>query len=180
MDFRRHSKKHFFKIPSGVNLDVITDCCHSGTITRSLDLDVGAEADEIIEQKMAKVRFMPPPVDQGFYGIFMPDLPKKKILKPSIHKRDVVISSGINHSLWAACLDNQESQETRIENRIRGVFTYYFCQVLRKTEGNIARQKLLSIVDAAIKRGGFPQTLQLEASSEKVKDNPFWSKKHPM
>ena len=166
----------FAKIPSGVNLEVITDCCHSGTITRSLDLDVSAaEVEEILEQKMTKVRFMPPPVDQGFYGIFMPDLPKKKLLKPSINKKDVVISTGINHSLWAACQDNQESQETIIEKRVRGVFTYHFCQVLRKTEGDITRQKLQSIVDAAIKRGGFAQTLQLEASSEKVKLKPFWS-----
>lgn len=170
----------FSKIPSGVNLEVITDCCHSGTITRSLDLDVSAaEAEEILEQKMTKVRFMPPPVDQGFYGIFIPDLPKKKILKPSVHK-NVVISSGINHSLWAACQDNQESQETIIENKVRGVFTYHFCQVLRKSEGGITREKLQSLVDAAIKRGGFAQTLQLEASSEKVKGKTFWSKKHSL
>lgn len=178
----------FSKIPRGVNLEVITDCCHSGTITRSLDLDISAadldvsavEAEAILEQKMTKVRFMPPPVDQGFYGIFMPDLPKGKILKPNINKKDIVISTGINHSLWAACQDNQESQEAIIENRVRGVFTYHFCQVLRKTEGDITRQKLQSLVDAAIKRGGFAQTLQLEASSEKVKMKPFWSNKHSL
>jgi metacaspase-1 len=167
-------RKIFSKIPSGVNLEVITDCCHSGTITRSgLDMDIAA-GEDIIKEKVSRIRFLPPPLDEGFYGIFIPDLPKKKILKPSISKRDVVISSGITHSLWAACLDNQESEETRIENKIRGVFTYYFCQVLRKTEGNITRRRLQSIVNAAIKRGRFVQTLQLEASSENVKEKPFW------
>ncbi len=153
----------FAKLPEGVNLEVIMDCCHSGTVTKSLPLGAGMAVDE-----GTKVRFFPPPFDYYFPLLYNPQLPSKRVLK-----KDVVISSGLNHTLWAACKDDQESLEISIEGQTRGVFTYHFCKVLRKTSGKILRSALERQVAADLYAGHFPQVLQLETSSSELRERPF-------
>ncbi len=148
------------KLPAGVNLEIILDSCHSGTGTRDLISP---------EENKSKIRYMPPPIDFTFHIDYNPDIRTKRLLG----ERGTVIVQGLNHTLWAACRDNQTSEECKIDSVIRGVFTYHFCQVLRRTNGNIKRKELLSIVTAAIKRGGFVQIPQLETSTNETLDKPF-------
>ena len=71
--------------------------------------------------------------------------------------KNIVIVPGLNHTLWAACSDNQTSQVVNIRGQVRGVFTYNFCKVLRMTSGKMTRKELKSIASAVIKRSGFEQ-----------------------
>lgn len=153
---------------SGANLEVILDCCHSGTGTREL-----TAFRELPEESKVRIRYLPPPIDFTFHIEYIPELPKKGILRANPTKKEAVIVSGLNHALWAGCRDNQTSQETNIGGKVRGVFTYHFCKVLRRTRGNIKRKELHSIVTAAIKRAGFVQIPQLETSAAEMLDKPF-------
>jgi uncharacterized caspase-like protein len=151
-----------------VNLEVILDSCHSGTGTREL-----AAQRDLPEENKVGIRYLEPPIDFTFHIDYRPDLKKKGILKPETGDREVVIIPGINHTLWAACRDYQTSQETNIGGTVRGVFTYHFCEVLRRTRGTIERIKLDAIVTGALSRHGYAQVPQLETSKPELKEKPF-------
>jgi metacaspase-1 len=142
----------FSKLPAGVTLEVILDSCHSGTATRDLPG---------IPSK-TRSRYFKPPLDYTFHIDYEPDLKSRGLLKGN----GKAIVPGLNHVLWAACKDNQTSEETEIDGSVRGVFTYNFCQVLRRANGDIARKQLYKLVNAAMKREKYSQTPQVEASSE--------------
>jgi hypothetical protein len=148
----------FSKLPDGVNLEVILDSCHSGTGTREPD---------------KKIRFLKPPFDYTFHINYEPDLKLVGLLKKKVNEKKPEIVSGLNHVLWAACKENQTSEETEIEGKVRGVFTYHFCKILRRTNGSIQRSRLYRLVSSAIKRGGFSQIPQLEGSSSEILENTF-------
>jgi hypothetical protein len=137
-------------------------------------------------------RYLEPPLDQQFYVEYLPHLPRQKLLaRPeypfengelstqgyrqteSGRSRQVVVTPQSRHVLWAAARDNQVSEETNIGGRVRGVFTYYYCEILRRTNGRIGRARLDSLVSAAVRRAGFSQVPQLEASEDKLRQEIF-------
>jgi len=156
----------FAALPVGANLEVILDSCHSGTATRAGNglADGG---------RRSRSRFLAPPVDYSFHIDYEPRLVRRRILQPGNSHRDALIVPGLNHTLWAACKDNQTSEETEIKGQVRGVFTYQFCKILRRSGGAITRAKLDRLVTAALKREGFEQTPQLETTKEELLEQPF-------
>ncbi len=161
-------KKIFSKLPAGANLEVILDSCHSGSGTREI-----MAMKEMAREVKVGIRYMAPPLDYSFHIDYLPNLPKKGLLKVSSGQKQLAILPGLNHTLWAACRDFQTSEETDLGGSVRGAFTYNFCQVLRRTNGNIKRKDLDSIVTSAIRRGGFAQVPQLETSAPELLDKPF-------
>ncbi len=149
----------FAALPAGVNLEVILDSCHSGTATR--------------DGRTIRSRYLAPPVDQSFHIDYEPRLVRHRLLRPGNSRKDALVTQGLGHTLWAACKDNQTSEETEFKGVVRGVFTYHFCKVLRRTSGVITRQKLERLVTAALKRDGFEQVPQLETPKEELLDQPF-------
>jgi len=160
----------FKKLPAGVNLEVILDSCHSGTGTRDAMAFEG-----LPEESQARVRHLEPPIDQGFHLDYSPNLPTKRLLKSKLgaKEKEMAIVAGLNHVLWAGCRDYQTSQETNIGGSQRGAFTYHFCEILRRTNGSLPRNRVDSLVTAALKRAGFVQVPQLETSSAEMLDKPF-------
>lgn len=154
------------RLNPGATLDIILDCCHSGTGTREAELLENAK-DRI------RTRYMVPPVDYTFHIDYDPNLLVNSLLKRTSRVREINITPTLNHSLWTACRDNQVSEETMINGTVRGVFTYHLCRVLRRTNGNITRRKLNSLVSAAISRAGFVQVPQLEVAQEEMLEKPF-------
>lgn len=159
----------FRSLPPGVNLDVILDSCHSGTGTRELE----AIASMPQEQQVS-YRYIPPPLDYGFFIDSDPQIPTRGLLKARPgHEREPVVVVGINHVLWAGCRSNQTSAETSLGGQVRGVFTYNFCRVLRRAGPGITRQRLDALVTADIRAGGFSQVPQLEASAASMAERVF-------
>lgn len=150
----------FSGVPSGVNLEVIMDCCHSGTITR-LSLDAPVEHKTI--------RYLDPPIDYGIFADEDPLIPTKGFLKAKQGERDMVIVPGLNHVLWTACKDNQTAGEGPVDGVIRGYFTSCFCKILRRTNGCITRRRLYAGVAACVKG----QTPQLECTVESLAEEIF-------
>jgi metacaspase-1 len=148
------------KLKLGVKLEVVFDCCHSGSGTRKMNLS-GVGVDFSNE----KPRFIPPMLEDEFYINYAKDLKTKKSKKGSegtILTKTLVNVAEMNHTLWAGCMDNQVSMEGDISGLTRGYFTYNFCKVLRATSGNITRKLLDSQVSNALSAMGAAQVNQTE------------------
>ena len=113
-------------------LEVLLDCCHSGTGLRSGNRAGGA-------------RFLPSPVSVNGRQ------PVRGIRRMGASLRNAV--------LWAACKSARTAAEDRIGGEWGGAFTTCFCKVARP---GVPREGLLSTVRFRIREQGFSQTPQLE------------------
>ncbi len=150
------------QLKPGVNLEVVFDCCYSGTGTRNFNLnltDFGSET--VIETP----RFIEPMLEDEFYFSYSKDLKSKKDTEPVTTAKALVPVAGMNHTLWAACKDNQVSIEGSIGGVVRGYFTYHFCKILRATSGNISRKLLDAQTANALAAMGAAQINQTESST---------------
>ena len=163
-------KKIFSSLKSGINLEVFFDCCNSGTGTRA-----ALRLPEESEGPILTPRFIPPPFDDTFYQDFKVSFnrPTKRFFAKLDRTKEIKMVPGLNHVLWSGCRDYQLSNETRINGKIRGVFTYHLCSVLRAASGDISRKKLDTLVTAAVARYGFDQTPQLEANAAEFDQKIF-------
>jgi len=153
------------KLKPGVNLEVFFDCCHSGTGTRALPGALGESASDEFYQK---ARFIEPMLEDEFYFSFAKELKPKKVISKDdyLHtSRALVPVSGMNHTLWAACKDNQVAMEGTLGGSVRGYFTYNICKILRATSGNITRKMLDSLLANALSKMGAAQINQTESTS---------------
>ena len=99
----------------GVRILLISDSCHSGSVTRGIedDLDPG----------MPRARFMPP---QDW--MHQSELPTSR-------QRPRILVNGLRKSggdlLLAGCMDTEYSYDTRFHGRPNGAFTFYALKALR-------------------------------------------------
>ena len=166
-DFRNRIKS----IDPGVNLEIIFDSCHSGTMTK----DIAVTASPTSEEGPIAYRYVDPPVDLGYFLDSTPTAEMKGLFKSrgGGTAKGAVQVPGLNHVLWAGCRDYQTSAEAPISGIYRGVFTYCFCQVLRKAGKDIKRRKLDSLVSADLRRMGFMQVPQLEGTKDSLSQQVF-------
>jgi len=154
----------FRTVPRGVNLEVISDSCHSGTVTRALgerEMPDGV-GDVPAVVNGTTVRYIDPPYDEGFLLEAYPHLPTRTAgapLKTSAGAKELV-PSALNHVLWGACKSGQTAGERLIEGRYRGVFTYWFCKVVRRAGVGALRHFIDAQVTREVQR--YNQTPQLE------------------
>jgi hypothetical protein len=141
------------QLPKGVKMEIILDCCHSGTGTR----DIGPGSFEGFGSTcFANNRYVRPPVDiecrmQG-------DEDKMKPVKAFRTDREIIL----NHILWAGCKDNQTSADAEIEGRYNGAFSYYFCKNIRESKGIITRVELHTRIKNSLSYNRYSQIPQLE------------------
>jgi metacaspase-1 len=108
----------FAKRAAGVRLVLISDSCHSGTVTRGRDDD--------LDPGMPRARFLP-------LEAWMPagELPASTA-RPS------TLVSGLRRSggdlLLAGCTDTEYSWDTSFKGRPNGAFTYYALKTLREVK----------------------------------------------
>jgi hypothetical protein len=145
----------FGKVRKGVNLELLLDCCHSGTGTRE------AHAIGMLPPELSlRPRFLPPPADIAA-RMGDDDLEVRKLLRSA---------NPVTHVLFSGCRDNQTSADAYIDGSYNGAFTYYFCRHLRDAQGALKRVDLLKRVRASLRFNGFSQVPQLEcAKSERSK-----------
>jgi hypothetical protein len=157
------------RLVAGVNLEVIFDCCHSGTGTRNLNLMAS-------EQIMETPRFLEPMLEDEFYFNFAREIESKKssvedsLLTPV---KALVPVAGMKHTLWAACKDNQVAMEGNLGGVTRGYFTFHFCKILRATAGNITRKLLDAHLSNALAAMGAAQINQTESTAAEFKQKIF-------
>ena len=108
----------FSRRPAGVRIILISDSCHSGSVTR------GREDD--LDPGLPKIRFMPPeawmPADQ---------LPAARVSVTPL--RGGFTRAG-GDLLLAGCQDTEYSWDTRFSGRPNGAFTFYALKTLREAK----------------------------------------------
>ncbi|RJR26017.1 MAG: caspase family protein [Desulfobacteraceae bacterium] len=136
----------FSGIPKGANLEVLLDCCHSGTGTRE-----GRGLGMLNPEETIRPKFLEPPVDIRMRE--EEDLPVRIVGRAGNPR---------THVLFSGCRDNQTSADAYIKGSYNGAFTYYFCKHLRDTQGQLTRAELLKRLRASLKHEGYSQVPQLE------------------
>jgi hypothetical protein len=105
------------------NIVVITDCCHSGGVTRNPEMILKRLAGEV-------------PARNWDQFIFHPAITEDAVMNGSL--KDVLPEGA--HIHFAAC----QSRQSAWEVRGAGIFTANLLQVLQQTNGNISYQDLFS------------------------------------
>jgi metacaspase-1 len=151
-------KTVFSTLPKDVKLDVLLDCCHSGTGTREAAALSLFNASE--NASPMRMRFLSPPIDILCRQLDEDDLPFVRILKAA--------NPG-NHALFSGCKDNQTSADAYIAGSYNGAFTYYLCKHIRDTQGALSRSDLLKRLRASLRHEGYSQVPQLECQTSMKK-----------
>lgn len=149
-------------IPDGVNLTFVSDCCHSGTITRALS----PPDAPMIE------RYLPCPRD-----IFAAE--SGRVLRGSVrggrHTREVAATRGIagtpdidikdvelTEVLITGCRADQTSADAFLDGDYHGALTHSLAGAIREADGQITYRDLHGAVQEKLADGGFSQVPQLE------------------
>jgi len=139
----------FSKIPSGVKLIMIADCCHSGTLVRELN-----------NPRYEKPRFILPPFDIRSRS-FNKKLSKRKLVEKTQKETQKII-------LLSGCKDSQTSADAYINGKYNGALSWAVYTVLNNNP-NISYIDLHEKVSYLLKRGGFSQEPQLNGPEELLK-----------
>lgn len=161
-------RKTLGKLRSGVNLTVIMDCCHSGTITR-----VMYPFDAPRRQ-----RYLPCPLDlmatesgRKLRGTIRGQLSKT----PRGRKRkNDIVDVDIKELLITGCRDTQTSADADIGGTYNGALTYYLVESIKEAEGKLTYRELHQRTVAKLKQEDFDQIPQLEGQRASF-DRPFLS-----
>ena len=155
------------KVPSGTRTDVILDSCFSGTATRAV---AGVSDGWINKNVKRRQRFMPPPPQHLFQiNSTIPQFTKiirfgTGLVITNGDDKKPEASEGQQHNcLLSGCDKNQYSEEVEMDGgEIRGVLTYYFTRILRRSNGDITRGEAFSILKSSVANDGFTQRPTLE------------------
>src|SRR5262245_11171219 len=140
-------RERFRNLPDGVRLTVVSDSCHSGSVTRAA-LDTPDER---------RVRFMSP---KAIGREEIPDV--RRFAK----KREKFPESGMKEGLLAGCRSNQYSYDAVIDGKPSGAFTHHALAVIKDADYEITYRDLHEQVVQNLMDSNFDQEPQLEGRDE--------------
>jgi len=142
-------------LTDGVNLTFVTDCCHSGSITRAI-----APPDAIKIE-----RYLPCPRDiwakESGRNLSGTIRSKRRSLNYSSAKTDVK-DVELTEVLITGCRADQTSADAFLEGVYQGALTHSLVTALRHADGQLTYRELHQKVLQRLLSGGFNQTPQLE------------------
>ena len=186
-EFRRWTES----LPSGSELTIVLDCCHSGTGTRlvmapaprkphqSVPMRVDDQATLArafsataagargLEAAPAAARALDP-AGRDLVRIRFVDPPpaiKAAVAKRKTNRTRGLVVAKMNHVLLAACRSDQTAADATIGGSPNGAFTYHLCKTLRAGGVDLDRQQIIDRVEHALRDEYFAQVPQLEAPS---------------
>lgn len=141
------------RVPDGVVLEVILDCCHSGQGSTQVAFS-GTSESSSSDAREHRPRFIEPPVDILIRHSGT-ELPVQRLFRSAARASSTV--------LWSGCAESQTAADARFNGRFNGAFTYYFCEHLRQSQGALTRAELLERVRGSLSQAGYSQTPELAA-----------------
>ncbi|MDX1468276.1 MAG: caspase family protein [Acidimicrobiia bacterium] len=147
-------------LPAGVNLTFVSDCCHSGSITRAL-----AAPDATVRE-----RYLPCPRDiwavesnAELTGSVRGERRARESAAGPTDVKDV----DLTEVLLTGCRADQTSADAYIEGDYFGALTHSLLASLRDTGGDITYGALHAQVLERLADRGFSQTPQLEGRADR-------------
>jgi len=132
------------KLPAAVSLTIISDSCHSGTVTRALMAE---------PRQGPKPRYMPPA--DGAEAAVMASLPLRNRAFVEEEMREVLI---------AGCKSSEYSYDASFDKPM-GAFSYYATRVLWQ-EGRLTYEQFYKKLLENLPSEQYPQTPQLEGKNK--------------
>jgi len=143
----------FKQIIDGVNLTMLCDACHSGSINREI-LPPGCSADKNITY--IKAKFLPPPFDIAARSL-------NRDLPISIIGSKGAIEEPQKHVLISGCRDDQTSADANISGKYQGAMTWALTSALR-SNSTLTWQQAVTIVRSTLSKYKFDQIPQLSGN----------------
>ena len=142
----------FSGVPAGVHLAVISDSCHSGTVTRALPVPTPDQR---------RVRFMNPK------AIGRPEIPDvRRLAQPRKAATEAHAEADMREVLVSGCLAKQYSYDAVIEDEPTGAFSHFALAAIRAADYKITYEELHQQVVPALAESNYDQEPQLEGSPE--------------
>lgn len=163
-------KAIFDKVPAGVNLTVIMDCCHSGTIldqaTQYQPLGLG-EAREFAPDSPNRNRLLPMPADIANRGLGL-ELPVRKPIERNVNDTGMLITG---------CQSNQTSADAWLNNNYMGAATCSLITTLERYDYTITYKKLVEEMNQFMVTNRFSQRPELNGSASHYEEKFLGGKK---
>lgn len=152
----------FSGLTKGVSLTVISDSCHSGTVTRAA---ISENIPGLRTSDDRRVRFLNP----ALIGRPMLQNPweaqkKGKTKFPQSKMKEVLLSG---------CTPSEYSYDALIGGKYHGAMTYFALQAVREANYDITYAQLHTRLRYLLDEAGYPQHPQLEGSTASKKKRIF-------
>lgn len=143
-------RERFATLPSGVRLTVVSDSCHSGSVTRAAN-------------------FLDTPDDRRRRFVSPTMLNRSAIdavrRRASSTRRSKYPQSKMREVLLAGCRDNQYSYDARFGDTYHGAMTYFALQIIEEEHYRISFDRLLDELVVRLDEAGYDQEPQVEGKS---------------
>jgi hypothetical protein len=165
-------KAIFGKVPAGVHLTVLADCCHSGTMLDQANQyqPLGAgEAREFGPDSPNRSRHLPMPADIANRGMGLDLAPRKLPVARDVNNTGMLITG---------CQSQQTSADAWISNMYCGAATYSLISTLERHDYNISYKQLVEEMNQFMVTNRFSQRPELNGNGALFEEVFLGGKKH--
>jgi metacaspase-1 len=146
----------FSGIPDGVNLTMISDSCHSGSVTRVALSDIlpGFRTEDD-----RRIRFLNPALVRDMRILQNPieATPKRHETRPESEMKEILLTG---------CTDREVSYDAQIEGDYHGAMSYHALKAIREANYEITYADLASRLNALLEEARYYQHPQLEGPDQ--------------
>src|SRR5687768_3917825 len=141
----------FLNIPKGVRLTVISDSCHSGSVTR-VKVNEYRRNRQLDPKLLNKPRLTPEEMT--------------KARQNARAQKEKYPESGMNEILLSGCKSNQTSADAYIANDYHGAMSYYAIKAITDAGYNLTYAELHAALLPMLEEENYDQVPQLEGKDE--------------